>query len=185
MSEPINDYIQFVEEQIDRFQKNTALVSKDQIFPETLNRALAEYGVTSAALISEYQRAKLDHYQIESEFQDWWDDKVSRAKAEILEDITGKKYPAFKEYELKAKQDNLTAYRDYQDRLVTAERKVSFLQRLLETFKKQDQILVNLSLNMRSELKALSLEDRMNSNPKKRRARKPVSTEVSEEGEDQ
>lgn len=183
MSEVIEEYIEYVQDQIENFQRNTSLIRDGHILPETLNRALGEYGSISAMLIAEYQRAKVKHYELESEFNDWWDTKVTEAREEILANIEGKKYPAYKEYELVAKRDNLAQYRKYQDSLYAAERRVSFMRRLIDTYKKQDQILVNLSLNMRSELKTLSLEDRMNANPKKRKARRSVKVDSEEEEE--
>ena len=175
--ENVSEYLSFVQEQIDKFKKNVRLISDDHITPEAINRALAEFQEINSTLIAEYQRAKMDQYKIESEFQDFWDSEVAKAREEILSNIEGKKYPAYKEYELLAKQRNYDRYRDFQDRLKIEESRVAFLRRLLESFKKQDNILVNLSLNTRSELKALSLEDRANSNPKKRKARRTVSTE--------
>lgn len=169
MSETVSNYIEFVEEQIDQFQRNTSLISDDHLTPRVINRALAEYGTNSAALISEYQRAKIEHYEIESEFQDWWDAKIVEAREDVLSNVEGKKWPAYKEYEVVAKQNNIEKYREYQDKVLVAERKVSFLQRLLDTWKKQDQILVTLAHNMRAEMKALSLDDRSNVEPKRRR----------------
>lgn len=185
MSKTIEDYIEFVQEQIKKFQENNRLITKDEILPETLNRALGEYGVVSAALIAEYQRAKLDEYQANAEFDDWWDAQVAAAREEVLSNVEGKKYPAYKEYELVAKERNADQYREMQDAIVAAERKVSFMLRLLDTYKKMDQILVNLSLNMRSELRALSLEDRMNANPRKKKARRTVKTTADEVGDEE
>ena len=183
MPETIDEYLEFVQEQIKSFQKNTRLIRDDQIFPETLNRALAEYGNVASMLNAEYQRAKVDQYRVDSEFNDWWDEVVSEARNEILESIEGKKYPAYKEYELVAKERYREKYRAFQDRVYTAERRVSFLRRLIDTYKKQDQILVNLSLNMRSELRTLSLQDRMNANPKRRKARRSANVDPVDDDE--
>lgn len=163
MESNMQGYLKFVEREIEKFQENTSLISDDHLTPRVINKALAEYGTNSAMLISEYQRAKIGHYEIQSEFADWWDRVVNEAREDVLENVEGKKYPAYKEYELVAKQNNAQQYRDYQNQIAVAERKISFLRRLLETWKKQDQILVTLAHNMRAELKALSLEDRTNS----------------------
>lgn len=172
MTETVQRYLDFVQDQIELFQQNTSLVSDNHITPRMINKALAEYGLNSAALISEYQRAKVNHYEIEAEFKDWWDEKVMEARDEVLANVEGKKWPAHKEYELVAKQNNLEQYREYQDQVTVAERKVSFLQRLLDVWKKQDQILVTIAYNMRAEMKALSLDDRVNAEEPSRKRRK-------------
>lgn len=177
ISTNIERYLAFVNEEIKKFKSSTKLITNDHITPEAINRALGDYQITNATLIAEYQRSKTNEYIIKAQFEDWWDSKVSEARDRILSSIEGKKYPAYKEYELVAKKDNEREYREFQDKINVAENETSFLRRLVEAFKKQDNVLVNLSLNMRSELKALSLEDRVNSNPKLRKTRRIVSTE--------
>jgi hypothetical protein len=75
-----------------------------------------------------------------------------------------------KEYEAEMKLRHETEYWDWQDKVTSSENKTSFILRLVEAWKAYDKILVTLSSNMRGEMYALSLDNRINQDQDKVRA---------------
>lgn len=161
----IEDYIKFVEKTIENHKKIGDLIRNDEIHPRELNTALGYYFNSNLALNAEYQRAKIEQAELEISFEEWWDKKFEEAKTQVrneYEEGKGSIKPAVKEFDTRTRSNNRVEYTSWKRKLTTAEAKTRFLLRLLETFKKYDSILVTLSNNMRTEMRTLSLEDRMN-----------------------
>ncbi len=161
-------YIEFVESQIDEYKKYSDLGSKDEISPYDINFALANYTHVHLALIAEYQRVKDMNIKAKRNFDVWWNRKVYEARKAVMAELKGNKYPAAKEFDSRALVDNEVEYLEKKEALDELEKKVAFIRRLLEAWKSYDSMLVNLSLNMRSEMKALSLVDRSNKKQRQR-----------------
>ena len=162
MTEPMTEYLSFVETKITELQQYTKLIRNNQINPPDINRALGEYTEVLWMLQAEYQRAKVAHYEKEAEFDDWWDGVFVATRDKLTEDLVKSKWPSKTEIETQARAENIGEYRVYKDALIASENRVEFIRRLLESWKAHDHILVNLSQNMRSEMNALSLNSRAN-----------------------
>lgn len=169
----IDDYISFVQETIQKYSDVGDLIRGDQVHPQELNRALALYFNANLSLNAEYQRAKAEQLDLELQFEEWWDTKFEEARDQILKEYEESRSikPAVKEFESRARNANREAYTSWKRKLAAAENKTRFLLRLLDLFKKYDNILTTISQNMRSELRSLSLEDRMNKDPKENKVR--------------
>jgi len=166
------EYIRYVSETVKKYSEVNRLISKEnEINPVDLNIALASYLETSMAIIAEYQRSKIEYYEISKEYEKWCDEKFIDCRNQMLKDNDAKSIKiAVKEIEATLRYQWKDEYYKRQDEVKSAEYRVSFLRRLVEQYKKFDQVLVTLSSNLRQEMRSISLPDRMNkdySDPKK------------------
>lgn len=170
----ITEYIKYVQETIEKFSGIGNLIDNNEISPHRLNLALGQYYDISLALNSEYQRQKINHAHLETEYQIWYDEAFVKAKQEVLEENSrsSSAKPALKEYEIKLRTLFKSEWKEWNIALKESEAKTQFLLRLRETLNKYDNILTTIAYNMRSEMKALSIEDRSNANPEKAHQRK-------------
>lgn len=165
----MEEYIDFVSGMIDKFKKVGDLVSSDSesVTPEKVNTALAYYYSMSMALNAEYQRVKINHLLLSHEFEAWQDSVFEEARLSIMQEYADTKSikPSVKEFETRARTLHAEEYTKKQTEVEVAESKMRFLLRMLETLKSYDSILTTISSNMRMEMRALSLDDRMNAVP--------------------
>lgn len=165
LNEKVNSYIEFVNDMIEKYKKIGELIDPDSntVTPEKINSALSLYYNVSLALCAEYQRAKITYEAMSIDFQNWKDKNFEEAKATVLAEYEDKKIkPSVTEFETRARTLHEAEYSLRNMELQEAESRMRFLLRMLDTLNKYDSILTAISYNMRSELKALSLDDRMN-----------------------
>jgi Asp-tRNA(Asn)/Glu-tRNA(Gln) amidotransferase A subunit family amidase len=164
----MENYIQYVEDTIKSLESTGTLVRNNEISPQDLNRALGEYMRSSLMLNAEYQRAKAHYIDLETRYQEWYDQKFEEARNEVQYEYHNNKgvKPAVKEYDTRVRTKNREEYRNWQNAMKEAEARMRFVLRLLDTFERYDRVLTTLSQNMRSELHKLSLQDRMNATEK-------------------
>lgn len=163
MTKEIEDYINFVQKMIQKYQKSVQLISDDRITPPSINSALANYGNVLFILTSEYQRKKSEAYELQLDFESWWDEKFTQSRQQLNNpELPASKWASKQELESYVRATYKNEYKEWKTKLFSVESKVSFYRQMLENWKRIENILVNLSLNMRSELKALSVEDRAN-----------------------
>lgn len=124
-------------------------------------KAMANYYNVCLALNAEYQRAKITKLDIEIEYESKYAEWFQEAKAALYSVNEEKKAkPALKEIEQRIIASHRLDYFIWKRRLASAEAKCEFFIRLRETLNKYDGILTGLAASMRSELRALSIEDR-------------------------
>lgn len=165
LNEKVNNYIEFVNDMIEKYKKIGELIDPDSntVTPERINSALSLYYNVNLALCAEYQRAKIQYEAMSIDFQNWKDKNFEEAKATVLAEYEDKKIkPSVTEFETRARTLHEAEYSLKTMELQEAESRMRFLLRMLDTLNKFDSILTAISYNMRSELKALSLDDRMN-----------------------
>lgn len=165
MSEKIiSDYIEYVQKTIEKFSKIGSLISDNNISSHLLNMALAQYYDISLVLNSEYQRQKIEHALLETDYQIWYDEKFSYAKEIVRAEYEDSKSikPSVKEYEVTLRRTFKDEWRKWDLDIKESEARVQFLLRMRESLNKYDGILTTLSHNLRSEIKSLSIEDRSN-----------------------
>lgn len=161
----VNEYISFVEEMIRKYKKIGELIDSDTgtVTPEKINSALSLYYNMNLALCAEYQRTKIEFEAKSIDFQNWKDRTFEEAKATVLAEYESTRIkPSVTEFETRARTLHRAEYTERMMDLNEAESKMRFMLRMLETLNKYDSILTAISYNMRSELRALSLDDRMN-----------------------
>ena len=166
LNKKVNNYIEFVNDMIDKYKKIGELIDTNTqtVTPERINSALSLYYNVSLALIAEYQRAKINYEAMSIDFQNWKDRNFEEAKATVLAEYENntKIKPSVTEFETRARTLHEAEYSLKSMELNEAESRMRFLLRMLDTLNKFDSILTAISYNMRSELKALSLDERMN-----------------------
>lgn len=168
----IQDYIEFVQGCIQRFSSIGDLVQDNEVTPSKVNYALAHYYDTCLALNGEYQRYKIKRVHLELEYDALYADWFAEAKQQLKEENASKSAkPALKEIEQLIKVSHREEYYLWQKRLADAEAKCDFMLRMRETLNKFDNILTNIATSLRSELRALGIENRANArqqfNPKR------------------
>jgi hypothetical protein len=167
MEQPSNfveDYIKFVTEKIKRFESIGDLIRLDEVPIDKVFKAMANYFNACLALNAEYQRAKIDKLDVEIEYEAKYAEWFQEAKSSLYFANEEKKAkPALKEIEQQIIASHKVDYFVWKRRLANAEAKCDFFIRLRETLNKYDGILTGLAASMRSELRALNIEDRAES----------------------
>jgi hypothetical protein len=159
-------YIEFVEKQIKEFQILGDLTRGDEIPMDKVFYSMSQFYNMALMLNSMYQREKIHLKDLELSYEAWYADRFAEARAAVREQNASKSAkPALKEIEMHLQVTWRDEYRQWRRRLVEAECKVDFFLRMRETLNKFDNILVNLAQAMRSELRALYIEDRSRPTP--------------------
>jgi len=157
----VEDYIKFVSEEIAKFESIGDLIRLNEVPIDKVYKAMANYYNVCLALISEYQRAKIERLDTEIEYEAKYSEWFQEAKSSLYLANAGKQAkPALKEIEQQIIATHGADYFVWKRRLISVEAKCDFFIRLRETLNKYDSILVGLASSMRSELKALSIENR-------------------------
>jgi hypothetical protein len=154
-------YLEFVQKNIKQFELLGDLTEGDEIPIEKVFYSMSQYYNMALMLNSLYQREKIHLKDLELSYEAWYSDKFIESKIAVRQQNESKSVkPALKEYEMYIKEAHREDYFSWQKRLALAESKCDFFLRLRETLNKYDSILTNLAAAMRSELRALSIEDR-------------------------
>jgi len=160
-SDFIEDYVKFVSENIAKFKSIGDLTRLGEVPIDKVFKALANYYNVCLTLHAEYQRAKIAKMDAEIEFEAQYADWFQEAKTALYSANEEKKAkPALKEIEQRIIAAHKLDYFVWKRRLASAEAKCDFFIRLRETLNKYDGILTGLAASMRSELRALNIEDR-------------------------
>ena len=165
--EVIDRYIEFVDKMISDYRTIGELVNNEnQITPQRVNTALASYYTISLAIGAEYQRQKIKFVALNLENKVWEDEVFEKAKSEVINDYVEKKIkPSVKEFETRMRLRNRDEWLRRNLEIAEAEASMRFMLRMSDTIKGFDGILTTISYNSRAEMKALSLDDRMNASP--------------------
>lgn len=158
-------YLEFVNDIIDKYHKDSRLVNDNEITPSAINNALGNYLDINLGLVAEYQREKMKLMYLENQYDKWYSDAFDKTRNTLNEETTKSTKISLKEIEQKVKVDYQNEFYDWQEKLNIQNSSVSFLRRILDMYKRYDNILTNISQNMRTEMRALNIEDRANSDP--------------------
>lgn len=157
----VEDYVRFVQENIAKFRDIGQLIRQDEVALDKVFKAMANYYNVCLSLNQEYQRLKIEKIDLEIEYEAIYADWFHEAKL-ALYSVTEEKRakPALKEIEQQIVSAHRLDYFIWKRRLSSAEAKCDLFIRLRETLNKYDGILTGLAASMRSELRALGIEDR-------------------------
>lgn len=157
-------YVDYVIEFIDDFKSKVQLLNKQgtEILPCYLNKAIAEYGSYSATLVAEYARLRGYIKTVKRGFDEWYSKAFMDTRNRLRNEATSSKTIAVKEIEMAVKTYNSEKYYEYMDAIDDAELKLDYIENLIKFYKRLDSLLVSLSYNMRSELSALSTQNKAN-----------------------
>jgi hypothetical protein len=157
----VEDYILFVQKSVEKFRSIGQLIRQDEVAIDKVFKAMANYFNVCLALNSEYQRLRIEKVDIEIEYEAQYADWFTEAKQSLyIQNDEKKAKPALKEIEQQIITTHKLDYFIWKKRLAKADAKCDFFIRLRETLNKYDGILTGLASSMRSELRALNIEDR-------------------------
>jgi hypothetical protein len=171
----IENYLDFVQTNVQLLKDSANLIKEDTILPYRINACIAQYVEVALMLNSEYQRKKWEHKELTREYAKWWDKKFLMARDKLNSERTSSKFASQKEIESQTRVDNESEYEEWQEKLDACVAQSDFLIRQIDIWKKQDQLLITLSNNMRTEMRALSIDDRID-------RREPPRRKLADEG---
>lgn len=155
-----DSYIKYVIDTINQYKKYSDKLTRDEheVFPEDVQNVLANYQSVKFGLLLELNRRMRVLRTLKRNYNNWWNDKVSKARSELLSTMPAGKFPALKEYSIKAQEDNSVEYNKWQEDLQEAEDKYDFLKMLKTDWDGLQWILQILNSNMTSELRSLCVD---------------------------
>jgi len=160
----ISQFDEYIKTTIDEYMEVAQLIQDNQVTPSSVNLALAKYQELNLKLIAGYQRAKIENANKQNEYQQWYDEKFIKARKTLSAELESKKLKiSVAEIETLTRVENKDEYYKWKTELSISEYKESFMRRLVEQYKKWDSVLLTISSNMRSELKNLTFENRLDS----------------------
>lgn len=166
-SNPEEEFLQFVNTQIQKLQEYSRFGADKEISFYELNNALCNYQNIYLTLLSLYNVAKIDHTKKKEEFEDWYADRyIDIRRRENRTDMSAQKWVSQKELELMVRKEFKMEYHEYNDAVLVADHKVSFLRRLLEGWQNQNYILSTLSKNLIAEIGAEMTPNGIHTDPK-------------------
>ena len=157
----VEEYVKFISEEIKKIESIGDLIRLNEVPVDKVFKAMANYFNACIALNAEYQRSKIIKLDVEIEYEAKYAEWFQEAKSSLYFANEEKKAkPALKEIEQQIIASHKVDYFVWKRKLANAESKCEFFIRLRETLNKYDGILVGLAASMRSELRALNIEDR-------------------------
>jgi len=177
MSEETTAYIDNVSKVIDLYKEYVSVIEGNNITPSVINEALANYEMILLTFIGEYSRKTHELFIVEEEFQSWWDERFVAVRRELNDSsLAASKWLSKSELQAETRVRYAKEYKEKNTKLFLKKEEVNLYRRLIDSWKKYDSMITNLSLNMRSELKSLSLQNRMNglTESEKAKVRVPV-----------
>lgn len=159
-------YLDFVSQQVAAAENVISLIDdlKREVTPLRINTALAHFTNVSVALNSESHRKSKHLEYLEEELQAWMDARIIRIREQFVEDL-GKSAAykiSAKEIESAARAGDPEEYKRLRSQIIDLQAEVSWCNRTLIQLNKHGDILEQIGNNMRSEIRSLGVENRMN-----------------------
>ena len=154
----IEEYVEFVQNAVKELNSYSEIIEDDYILPERINRCLAYYNRTMNTLIAEEERFLTHKRELQRSFTAWFDKKFIETRDALNGDgRVASKFASKTEIESQTRVDNARQYAIWQDAIQKVEDKARFYSKLIDSWKKEDQMLSNLSANLRTEMKKLNV----------------------------
>ena len=140
------EFIAFVEDQIQKMRKHSKLGDDGNITFLDLNRALTSFEQIYLTLIGLYNITNIEFQREQERYDDWYAERFLNIRArENPKDLTAQKWSSTKEIEMMVRREYNFEFKGRKESLLILERKVAFLRRLLEAWQSQQFILNTLS----------------------------------------
>jgi hypothetical protein len=157
------DFLENDSEKIEYINSLGNLIKGDEISPESLNEALANYFPITRYLLTLYESVSLEDDMLKLDYKTWYADKFIESKTKLNADVTVKsKMASTTEIEQNLIVTNKSDYIEWQQKLIISEKRKSFYFRITESWKSNSQQIIQLSQNMRTELYSLRTQDKAN-----------------------
>ena len=149
-------------EKVEFLNNMNNLVENGECTPELLNTALVNYAPTSAWLINVLESVEIENNNLKTEYNIWESEKFVEVKNRLSEGMSKSLKLSQGEIDAQMIVDNKEEYKEWKFKLQMAERREGFYRRLNDMWKKDADIILALSNNMRQELRSLSIENKAN-----------------------
>lgn len=148
----IEKYISFVQENLDKMKKHTAILAKSDVQLFDLKIINGQRLNVLFTLMSEYQRYKAHLRLLQEDYNIWWSTEYSITRTQLNpHSLPGNKYASKSEIEAETISRNKEKYKQLKHELFNVESKLEFLRRLLNDWR-------SIQFDIQNEIKILSLE---------------------------
>lgn len=161
-----DNYIEFVQAQIEKIDEYASLIKNGYVYPEKLNWLVSEYTRINLAIISQYEILLRERSLLEESYQKFWDSAFLKSRDKLNSSRVASKYASLSEIESQTRVDYAEEYGMWQSKMKELDSKIGFMKRILNAWDKEDNLLAVLSYNTRSEMKALKVEASVNASAK-------------------
>ena len=159
------------------------LIRDGEIPPETLNEALANSFAIQRYLNGLSETILAEDDDLKLDYSIWYAEVSKLAENKLSEGMPSSKAISDNKIKNQVIIDNLSEYKEWQNKLILSNRRVSFYSSLKDAWKTYTKHITELSQNMRTELITLRVEDRANKDLQKEKLIRNVPTENEDESE--
>ena len=159
------------------------LIRNGEIPPETLNEALANSFAIQRYLNGLSETILAEDDDLKLDYSIWYAEVSKLAETKLSEGMPSSKTISDNKIKNQVIIDNTSEYKEWQNKLILSNRRVSFYASLKDTWKTYTKHITELSQNMRTELITLRVEDRANKDLQKEKLIRNASTENEDESE--
>ena len=159
------------------------LIRNGEIPPETLNEALANSFAIQRYLNGLSETILAEDDDLKLDYSIWYAEVSKLAENKLSEGMPSSKTISDNKIKNQVIIDNTSEYKEWQNKLILSNRRVSFYSSLKDAWKTYTKHITELSQNMRTELITLRVEDRANKDLQKEKLIRNVPTENGDESE--
>lgn len=153
------------------------LIRYGEIPPETLNEALANSFAIQRYLNGLSETILAEDDDLKLDYSIWYAEVSKLAENKLSEGMPSSKTISDNKIKNQVIIDNTSEYKEWQNKLILSNRRVSFYSSLKDAWKTYTKHITELSCNMRSELMTLRVEDRANRDLQKEKLIRHVKDE--------
>ena len=153
------------------------LIRDGEIPPETLNEALANSFAIQRYLNGLSETILAEDDDLKLDYSIWYAEVSKLAENKLSEGMPSSKTISDNKIKNQVIIDNTSEYKEWQNKLILSNRRVSFYSSLKDAWKTYPKHIPELSCNMRSELMTLRVEDRANRDLQKEKLIRHVKDE--------
>ena len=153
------------------------LIRDGEIPPETLNEALANSFAIQRYLNGLSETILAEDDDLKLDYSIWYAEVSKLAENKLSEGMPSSKTISDNKIKNQVIIDNTSEYKEWQNKLILSNRRVSFYSSLKDAWKTYTKHITELSCNMRTELMTLRVEDRANRDLQKEKLIRHVKDE--------
>lgn len=160
------------------------LIRDGEIPPETLNEALANSFAIQRYLNGLSETILAEDDDLKLDYSIWYAEVSKLAETKLSEGMPSSKTISDNKIKNQVIIDNTSEYKEWQNKLILSNRRVSFYSSLKDAWKTYTKHITELSCNMRTELMTLRVEDRANRDLQKEKLIRHVKDEDYSDNKD-
>lgn len=160
------------------------LIRDGEIPPETLNEALANSFAIQRYLNGLSETILAEDDDLKLDYSIWYAEVSKLAETKLSEGMPSSKTISDNKIKNQVIIDNTSEYKEWQNKLILSNRRVSFYSSLKDAWKTYTKHITELSCNMRTELMTLRVEDKANRDLQKEKLIRHVKDEDYSDNKD-